>query len=395
MEELLQAVKTEPVPPEAFDAVADHLMGLGYGALAARWRSWALLPPEASQREAAVHDLRQRLSSGAEASPAISSLASRSGADPEVLFRQAQALLEGGRSEEARNLITHLARLTGLPPALCHQVVQLAREAGEPAEAERWFRTGLRQAPGQPLPWFALARVLLDLEAADEALAAAEQGLQLAPGHRWGRNLRMLALERSGAGRTLVRLAEAGGLPDLPHSPGVVERFAGRLRRVEHCGGREPPPLPLGVRLELHRRLASRPPLWVVLHARGAGPFALARSADLLPPGLRVQPLASRDPFGVRQSLDGFPLDLLAEKPARLLSRLPPLGLAIVHRSPQRALPFQLRSLLEGDVPLLAPVGLLTSAAACIGVAKRPWLRHGGWELLWPENLPVPTEERP
>jgi predicted Zn-dependent protease len=201
MEELLQAVKNEPVQAEAFEAVADHLMGLGYAALAARWRSWALLPPEASQREAAVEDLRKRLVSGAQESRALLRSVNDAETDPELLLRQAQSLLEGGQTQGARLVITRLARLTGLPPALCHQAGQLAREAGEPAEAERWFRTGLRQAPGQPLPWFALARVLLDLEASDEALAAAEQGLQLAPGHRWGRHLRMLALESRGAGR--------------------------------------------------------------------------------------------------------------------------------------------------------------------------------------------------
>ncbi|MFN9871174.1 MAG: tetratricopeptide repeat protein [Cyanobacteriota bacterium] len=387
MEELLQAVKNEPVQAEAFEAVADHLMGLGYAALAARWRSWALLPPEASQREAAVEDLRKRLVSGAQESRALLRSVNDAETDPELLLRQAQSLLEGGQTQGARLVITRLARLTGLPPALCHQAGQLAREAGEPAEAERWFRTGLRQAPGQPLPWFALARVLLDLEASDEALAAAEQGLQLAPGHRWGRNLRMLALESRGAGRTLVRLAEVEGLPDLPRTAGVVEGFARRLKRLEQRRWPEVPPLPLGVRLELHRRLASRPSLWVVLHGRGAGPLARARSADLLPQGLRLQPLASRDPFGLRQSLEGFPLELLAEKPARVLTRLPPLGLAIVHRDTQRALPHRLRGLLERDVPLLAPVGLFSAEALRIGVPKQTWLRHGGWELLWPETL--------
>lgn len=394
MEELLKAVKTEPVQAEAFEAVADHLMGLGYAALAARWRSWALLPPEASQRDAAVDDLRRHLVSGAREPGALLSAENGAETDPELLLREAQGLLEGGHAEAARVAITRLARLTGLPPALCHQAGQLAREAGEPAEAERWFRTGLRQAPGQPLPWFALARVLLDLEAADEALAAAEQGLQLAPGHRWGRNLRMLALERCGAGCTLVRLAEAGGLPDLPRTTGVVEGWARRLRRLERCRWPQVPPLPLGVRLELHRRLASRPPLWVMLHGHGAGPLALARSADLLPQGLRVQPLASRDPFGLRQSLEGFPLELLAEKPARVLSRLPPLGLAIVHRRAQRTLPHRLRDLLESDVPLLAPVGLFSAEALRIGVPKQIWLRHGGWELFWPGTLSAAPARR-
>ncbi|MFS6818429.1 hypothetical protein AAF134_03480 [Synechococcus lacustris Tous-12m] len=59
IEDLLLAVELDPSCPETYEAIADQLMVKGYGAEAARWRSWSLLQPSSSNLNQAIAELRE------------------------------------------------------------------------------------------------------------------------------------------------------------------------------------------------------------------------------------------------------------------------------------------------------------------------------------------------
>ena len=258
----------------------------------------------------------------------------------------------------------------------------LEEQAKEHWRAEWWYRTSLHQVPSQHMVWFPLAKVLLWQEAWDEALWAAEQGLRLSPGHPWGLKLRLQALRASGALDTLGRLAAVGGLPDGEEETPFLEAMAARKRRVESLASRPAPPdLPMVEKIRLRGLMARRPPLWIVLHGRSAGPLAVARAAGLLPEGLHLQPIASRDPLALRDSLKDFPVEIEAEEPCPVLQELRNIALVVIHRPHRRSLPRALIKLLHDGVPFLAPAGWMLPSAGHVRL-----LHHCGWELWWPAS---------
>jgi tetratricopeptide (TPR) repeat protein len=372
---LLEVVDAHPPPPQACEALADQLMGLGYAAQAARWRTWSLLPPEAPRLREAIAELRQRW--GLE--PVRSLSAGRLDAD--LVLSQAQQLLEQGDLPNARRALQRVARQRGFPPGLCNRVGMLEEQLGEFPSAERWYRASLQQVPSQHLVWFPLAKVLLWQQAWDEALAAAEQGLRLSPNHPWGLKLRLQALQALGAVQTLSVLADLGGLPEGQEGQGFQEAAAVRRRRQMRRPAPPPDGLPMVDRLRLRRLLAERPPLWLSLFGRTAGPLALAREAGLLPDHLQLQPMASRDPLALRQSLADYPLQLLDETPAAALHRLTEVGLIVIHRGQRRSLPVGLARLLREGVPVVSPAGWLAPSGT-----HAPLIGHCGWQLWWPHD---------
>jgi len=134
-------------------------------------------------------------------------------------------------------------------------------------------------------------------------------------------------------------------------------------------------------KIRLRTLLCDRPPCWAVLHGRSAGPLAMARDAELLPEGLEIHPIASRDPLALRACLSDYRLDLRAEEPLPVIPSLPPLGLVVIHRSQRRSLPRALSLLLRDRVPVLAPAGWVHPSTGHTRL-----LVHCGWELWWPDE---------
>jgi hypothetical protein len=134
-------------------------------------------------------------------------------------------------------------------------------------------------------------------------------------------------------------------------------------------------------RLRLRKLLAARPPLWVSLHGRSAGPLALARDAGLLPTDLQLQPIASREPLAFRRSVADYPLQLLEEAALPALQNLTRVGLITIHRPWRRSLPAGLCRLIKEGVPILSPPGWIMPAET-----HAPLLHHCGWQLWWPDD---------
>jgi tetratricopeptide (TPR) repeat protein len=380
LEDLLQALATNSSTAEACEALADQLMVLGYGAQAARWRSWSLLPPSSSKLHQAIEATRQLVLPLAPQPP--SPAAPKPGANnsnvielTEQILKQAQHLLDRGLPEQVRDLLEGLAQASSLPPAVCNRVGMLEAHLGDHWQAERWYRTSLQHQLAQPQVWFALTRLLLNQGSWDEAIEAVGQGLSFSPRHPWGLKLRLQALQVSKGWRSLALLGSHGELPpaDQCHGPLAPNRSPHPLEA--------PAALSLDQRLLVHRLLAERAPCWWLVNFRQGALLHWVFQQELLPPELSLQLLASRDPVGLRADLTNLPCTVAAEAPAYAMGQAAAApGLVLLARGPLPALPRVLgRWLTGGSTPLLAPIGLVNSP-----VGLRVVLRHGGWDLWWP-----------
>lgn len=394
--------------------LADRLLREGWTAEAARWRTLSLVPTSAADREPDLARARRRLEGpqtagtvdlltaadlppawrdllehlrsqpAAPVPPALVQAALAGEAPPEaVQLGMADLCLALDHDGVAEALLRHLAVRSGLEPPACNRLGVTAFRRGDAWQAERWFRTSLRQDVAQAVVWFELARVLRLQRQHDEALEAAEAGLGFAPGHPWGLRLRARILLEVGGWRTLEVLDELGALPDDDE----LRQSWGRtpLARRQAWRRSAPPPPGLAVRLPLRQRLQAVGRLEVI-HGRSLAPLLWARAHDLLPAGLPVQPWASRDPVGVRERLEEAGLVPESERGLWSAEATPPVEpspgrqrLVLLERGPDRVLPLTLGSAWLPGAWRLQPVGLTLP-----GPGSEVVLRQQGWELLAP-----------
>jgi len=394
--------------------LADRLLREGWTAEAARWRTFSLVPSSVDERRGALDQARRRL----EGPPPAPGLEALTPADlppgwrdllehlraqpttpvPVELLRTALAgeapaeAVQLGMADlclaldhdgVAELLLRRLAARTGLEPPACNRLGVTAFRRGDAWQAERWFRTSLRQEVAQAVVWFELARVLRLQRQHDEALEAAEAGLGYAPGHPWGLKLRVRILLEVGGWRTLQVLEELGATPDDDELRQACSRSP--LARLQAWRRPAPPAPGLAVRLPLRQRLQAVGRLEVI-HGRRLAPLLWARSHDLLPAGLPVQPWASRDPVAVKERLEEAGLVPETERGLWSAETTPPVEppagrqrLVLLERGRDRLLTLVLGSGWLPGAWLLQPVGLTLPAPGVEVV-----LRQQGWELLAP-----------
>lgn len=401
LERLAAALERGEPEPETCEAMADQLLALGAGGAAARWRSWALLPPAAEVLHQGLAEARRLLGGAPEEAsplpPAWSALvqALEAGAPAQRLAALARELRDAAgpaapaqpqRLELSRRLQragapqAALVLLDPLMPAavadavLAQRLAELQRECGNAQQAELWSRLSLRLEPRQPLLWFLLARVLLDQGVLDEALHCAETGLMQAPGHAWGRKLRLNSLAAAGGWHSVAQLCKAG---ELPADPAYVSGLEAQRRRYRRRLGRaEPPPLGLEARLRLRALLRGQPGPLLLLHGRSGEALQWLQRQGIWSELPEVQPLGSRDPLRLAECLGGAGFRLGPERPLSALAQLSePAALLVIERPVGRRLPRQLAASLERASLLLAPRGVLRLPQRRLG-------QHGGWELF-------------
>lgn len=391
--------------------LADRLLREGFSAEASRWRTLSLMPTSAADRLEPLAVARRRLTGPAPAavletltpadlSPPWQALlehlrqhrgaplptallpslvAAEPPAEP-VQLGMADLCLALDHDGVAELLLRRLVARNGLDPAACNRLGVMAFRRGDAWQAERWFRTSLREIPSQGVVWFELARVLRLQRQHDEALEAAEAGLGYLPDHPWGLKLRARILLEVGGWRTLQLLQSYDALPEDDDLRQAWQ--ASPLPRLAAWARPRPQAQGLAVRLSLRQRLQGLERLDVVF-GRGLVPLLWARSHDLLPAGLPVQPWASRDPVAVRERLEeaGF-----VPEPERGLWSAetsppprPPQRLVLLERPRDRLLPLPLASGWLQGAWLIQPVGLTRP-----GPAVERVLAQQGWELLAP-----------
>ena len=382
LEELLQAEGAHSGTAKAYEAVADQLMVLGYGAQAARWRTWSLVAPSSSNLHQAIDAVRQLILPLAPQPQSPAALQPRTNNSSvleltEQILKQAQQRFDQGLPQQARDLVEGLAHASSLPPALCNRVGMLEAHLGNHWQAERWYRTSLQHQLTQPQVWFALTRLLLDQGSWDEAIEAVDQGLAFSPRHPWGLKLRMQVLQISKGWRSLAMLQSHGELPppDQCHGPLAAARSPQPQKA--------PAALSLEKRLLVRRLLAERRPCWWLVNFRQGDLLHWSFQQELLPPELSLQLLASRDPVGLRADLTDLPCSIEMEAPSYAIGQAAaPPGLVLLARGPIPALPRVLGRWLDGgSTPLVAPIGLVHNPEGL-----RIVLRHAGWELWWPTS---------
>lgn len=394
--------------------LADQLVRNGWTAEAARWRTFSLVPSTPAERQDAIDLTRGRLQ-GRKSAAVLGALTSadlpvawrdlleqlrQHGRDPlpasllraavasetpdvAVQLGMADLCLALDHDVVAEVLLRRLVAQDGLACNACNRLGVTAFRRGDLWQAERWFRTSLRQNVAQGVVWFELARVLRLQRQHDEALEAAEAGLGYAPGHPWGLKLRTRILLEVGGWRTLAVLADYDVLPDDEDLRLAWERTP-LTRRQAWC--RPLPPAPgLAQRLALRLQLKAVGRIDVI-HGRTLAPLRWARSHDLLPPGLPVQPWASRDPVAVREALEVEGFEPQLERGLWSIVESPPEAMAtdrqrlvLLERPRDRLLPLTLPSLGLSESWIVQPVGLTVP-----GPARVPLHASHGWELLAP-----------
>ena len=365
IDDLLLAVELDPSCAETYEAIADQLMVKGYGAEAARWRSWSLLQPSSSNLNQAIAKLRE-LSLGR---PSLLDKTAQ-------ILDQAQQLYSQGFLQQAKDLLESLAFTNSLPPAICNRVGMLEAQLGDHWRAESWYRTSLLQQAAQPQVWFAITRLLLNQSSWDEAIETVEQGLIFSPKHPWGLKLRIQALQLSKGWRTLALLDSKNELPksDQRHGP----LTAGRSFRYNKIWLQ----LDLQEKLRLRHLLINQPACWWALNFRQADLLLWAKEQELLPNNLSIKIIASPDPLGLHSDLNKLDdLTISMGSSYGLDNEIAP-GLLILARGPLRALPRAIAPWLNNEsIPLLAPIGLLNKPPA-----RKIVFGAGGWELWWPNS---------
>ena len=365
IDDLLLAVELDPSCAETYEAIADQLMAKGYGAEAARWRSWSLLQPSNSNLNQAIAELRE-LSLGRP------SLLDKT----EQILDQAQQLYRQGFLQQAKDLLESLAFTNSLPAAICNRVGMLEAQLGDHWRAESWYRTSLLQQAAQPQVWFAITRLLLNQSSWDEAIETVEQGLIFSPKHPWGLKLRMQALQLSKGWRTLALLDSKNELPQLDQRHGPLT--AGRSFQCEKIK------LELSLQEKLHLRhlRINQPACWWALNFRQADLLLWAKEQELLPENLTLKVIASPDPICLQADLNKlFDLTISVGSTYGLGNEIAP-GLLMLARGPHGALPRALAPWLNNEsIPLLAPIGLLNKPPA-----RKMVFGAGGWELWWPNS---------
>ena len=394
--------------PEAADceALADRLVATGASALAARWRSWGLLPPEPARLLQGVEDarthldegglehgngrgepplpeswraLQQRIADGASAQELEQEVRQRSEEplpDRDARLEMGEQLLAAGAPRAALLTLDPLMREAPGDGPLCKRLAGVQRACGNAHQAELWSRLSLRADPNQPLLWFQLARLLLDQQVIDEALECAETGLGMAQAHPWGLKLRANCLLASRGWHTYGLLRERGALPDDPTFVEALNRQMQAWEKRSHrSAAGTPPPLPLDARLQLRTLLRATAGPVVLIHGRSGAAlrWLLDGGAWTEPP--EVLPLASCDPLRVAASLGAGRFSLQPERPLRELRAVREVGMIVLERPPGRWLPRVLAERLHSKTLLLAPLGLVRLAERRLG-------RHGGWELF-------------
>lgn len=396
--------------PAHCEALADRLMLAGAGAAAARWRSWALLPPGTEQLLVGLGEATFVLCEPAEAgqvlwAPVLEALDRQ--AEPQQLDAVVEQALQGagplpqlevaegivGRLEQAGAARAALRMLEPLwleqrrfglvAPALCNRMARLWLQLGDPVQAELRFQLSLEQAPEQPLAWFQLARLQLEQGQPHRALHSAEQGLQCHPGHIWGLKLRVRALEAMGGWASLEQLQRLGLWPDddalcagLARGLGAGRRWEQRRRHME------PQPGPgVGEALSiLARSITERPGPLLLLFARSGAVVRWALGQGLWPADRLVLPVASRDPWRVRQDLEEAGASAADEQQlVEACRNVQPL-VVVLGRPSTAALPLEIRPWLEDpSVAWVAPVGLLQplrTPADWEGYGRMVWSSH-------------------
>jgi tetratricopeptide (TPR) repeat protein len=394
--------------------LADRLLRNGWTAEAARWRTFSLVPSSLAERQEALDQargcLRSRQSAAVLGALTSADLPSawrdlleqlrQHGRDPlpAALLREA---LVGDVPDEAVQLgmadlclaldhdvaaellLRRLVAQAGLAPTACNRLGVTAFRRGDPWQAERWFRTSLRQNVAQAVVWFELARVLRLQRQHDEALEAAEAGLVYAPAHPWGLKLRTRILLEVGGWRTLAVLADYDALPDDEELRQAC--LCTPLSRRRAWRRPLPPPPGLAQRLTLRQRLIAVGRIDVI-QGRTLVPLRWARSHGLLPEGLPVQPWASRDPVAVREDLEAEGFQPLPERGLWSVADTPPDAmptgeqrLVLLERPRDSVLPLSLQSFGLPESWIVQPVGLTAP-----GPERDPVLVSHGWELLPP-----------
>ena len=386
------------------DQLANCLLGVGATGLAARWRTLSLVDPSPSELAAALELTHQELrglglsqTTTAAEQPANDQLAAarRALAVDAPLPRAGQvadwalSLVAEGDAAAALSLLERQAHGNGLRPEHCNAVASVLLQMGQSWEAERWLCTSLTHNRRQPRPWFQLARLLLDQGVLDEALESVQQGLAIDAASDWGRNLRARILLAGGGWRSYDQLvASADNLPADPPALLELQRLRGLWAR-RGLGAGVPQPLPLPQRLEL-RRLLPLEGLVVLLHSHHADPLCWLHEQGVLPQGLAVQPLASREPLLVAERLAAAGFNARREQPAALMKQLAaaaqdPVELLVLQRPWSASLPVALGGLLPRAKRLLTPAGLLTPPQFT------PLAAWQGWQLLSSQKNPETT----
>ena len=396
------------------EELADRLMLAGAGAAAARWRSWALLPAEPSQLLAALGEatfvLREPVDEQHAAwAPLLAALEQnrpsqdldgqvaaaldRTGALPpmEVVDGVVGRLEQAGAARAALRLLEVLwgeQRQLGVnAPALCNRMGRLWRQLGDPYQAELRFRLSLEQLPEQQLVWFQLAKTLLDQGQPDRALHNAEQGLLCHPGHDWGLKLRVHALRAMG-GCASLRLLQRQGL-----WPADAELCAALLRGLDHADGQErrarrwagsSTPSDSAELQHLAEELNAKPGPVLLLQGRRAQPVAWLARQELWPMERPVQPVASRDPWRVRQCLEAQGVEVAEEQPLVKACLGPKPALVVLERPDLGSLPLELGPWMhDPEVAWLAPAPLVRPSAH-----RLRW-HEAGWRL-WTAQSGLP-----
>jgi tetratricopeptide (TPR) repeat protein len=207
---LVAAIDSDTAGSEPdFDRLADCLMAAGLASLSARCRAWGLLPPPESQWRIAIEHWTELIrQTSIDTQPEPAGLETT-----QAELNRIDALASAGSLQEACDRLGQLAYQQGLPPHLCNRMGMLLHQMGDYWQAERWYRTSLKGQDGQMNAWFGLAVTLLAQQAADEALEAAQLGLQLQPCHPWGLKLQQRSLTELRAAHSLELLNLTQQLP--------------------------------------------------------------------------------------------------------------------------------------------------------------------------------------
>lgn len=384
---------------ELCEELAQRLLAQGQAAPAARWQGWSLVPPDRDRLLKGLGEATflllptERAMSGSAGPTAWQALATHldEGAAPELLEAAVRAvlaeplpsralvlsscdrLLEAGSPQASLGLLALLLEQGETDTALCNRLAWSHRAINDVGRAELWCRRSLAIETAQPLMWFQLARLLVEGGSHDEGLECAEAGLLFAPSHPWGLKLRARALATVGGWRTFDRLRELQAVP--PDETFMAQLASLRPPARTGLARQRPAELPLDLRLRLRGLLRGLKGPALLVHGRSAEALVWLAAMEVLPKGLQVLPVASRDPLRVAENLASAGLAVAAEQSCHALWQLEQADLVVLERPSGRRLPLGLGPWLSSSAMVLAPVGLVRLPDRQIG-------RLGGWVLF-------------